>query len=145
MKTILKKIEKNEDLTRDDLIRLLGLTNIDDIVTLYSMAYKRKLEEVGRKVYFRGIIELSNICEKDCYYCGIRKSNKKIKRFQMSKDEIIESSIWAYENNYGSIVLQAGELQSAKFADFIENILLEIKTTTTITSLSNSFIIFAIF
>ncbi len=119
-----------EDLNRDDLIELLGTNDKNDISAIYAKAYQRKLCEVGKKVYFRGIIELSNICDKDCYYCGIRKSNDNVERFKITKEEIVQSAIWAYENNYGSIVLQSGELQNAHFANFIEEILLEIKEKT---------------
>ncbi len=122
--------ENNENFTRDNLIELLSLNNKNDISALFAKAYQQKVCEVGKKVYFRGIIELSNICDKDCYYCGIRKSNKNVERFQMSKEEIVNSAIWAFKNNYGSIVLQSGELQNANFADFIEEILLEIKKQT---------------
>jgi biotin synthase len=85
---------------------------------------------VGNKVYFRGLIELSNICGKDCYYCGIRKSNPKVARYRMPDDEIVEAAIWAYHEGYGSIVLQAGEIQGDKFTDDIEQIIRKIKSET---------------
>ena len=129
MEKILKKIEE-DSLTRDDLIKLLELNDEKDIAALYAKAYDEKLKQVGKKVYFRGIIELSNICDKDCYYCGIRKSNENVERFKIPKEDIITSAIWAYENNYGSIVLQSGELQNDNFTNYIEEILLAIKDKT---------------
>ena len=115
---------------KSDIIQLLSLTEKDDIEQLYKQAYKIKTENVGNKVYFRGIIEFSNICAKDCYYCGIRKSNQSVDRFIMEKQEIINSAIWAYEAGYGSIVLQSGEREDNQFADFVEELLLEIKEKT---------------
>lgn len=122
-----KILNKDGDFTRDDMKYLLSLTAEDDLKQLYGAAYKVKEEYVGTKVYFRGIIEFSNICEKDCYYCGIRKSNKNADRFMLKEDEIIEAALWAYENNYGSLVLQSGERSDSVFVDFMENVLHKIK------------------
>ena len=112
---------------KKDIIYYLGVSEEEKIRELFDYAYKVKVENVGKFVYFRGIIEFSNICTKNCYYCGIRKDNTKIKRFSMTEDEIIELALWAYENNYGSIVLQSGERKDKDFVLFIEKILKKIK------------------
>lgn len=93
-------------------------------------AYEIKLQYVGNKVFFRGIIELSNICCKDCLYCGLRKSSRTQTRYMMPREEIVECAVWAFENQYGSIVLQAGERNDAEFISFIEETLCEIKEKT---------------
>ena len=77
---------------------------------------------MDKKVYFRGIIEFSNFCEKDCYYCGIRKSNHKVERFWMSKKEIVECLEFIKKASYGSVVLQSGELHSNKFKKILLDI-----------------------
>jgi len=82
---------------------------------------------VSKNVYFRGIIEFSNICANDCFYCGIRKSNNKVKRYLMSKEEILECVEFCDKAKYGSIVLQSGELQTKKFTDFVTGIVKTIK------------------
>lgn len=97
---------------------------------LFREARACAVQYVGPKVYFRGIIEFSNRCVKDCYYCGIRKSNTNIVRFSMNKSEILECVKAAQEMDYGSIVLQSGERQDEDFIRFVEDILREIKTTT---------------
>ena len=97
---------------------------------LFRAARAAKLQYVGPKVYFRGIIEFSNRCVKDCYYCGIRKSNKNLHRFEMNEAEILECAKTALEMNYGSIVLQAGERQDESYVRFIEDILKKIKAAT---------------
>ncbi len=94
---------------------------------LYEAAYRVKLDTVGPTVYFRGIVELSNMCSKDCYYCGIRRSNTNVERYQMSEEEILRDALWAHEHKYGSIVLQSGERQDAQFVEQIERILRRIK------------------
>ncbi|MBU0561834.1 MAG: [FeFe] hydrogenase H-cluster radical SAM maturase HydE [Bacteroidetes bacterium] len=112
-------------MTREEVLKLLNSNN-SETESLFNSAYETKLKYVGNKVYFRGIIELSNICQKDCYYCGIRKSNLKAARYIMSEEEIIDSAMWAYDSKYGSIVLQAGEREDRHFVDFIEKIIKEI-------------------
>ncbi|HCE45848.1 MAG TPA: [FeFe] hydrogenase H-cluster radical SAM maturase HydE [Lentisphaeria bacterium] len=124
---ILKSIDGGGTLTSDDLKVLLSLTNKTQMQDLFEKAYEIKTDNVGKVVYFRGIIELSNICEKDCYYCGIRKSNKSQERYMMEEEEILKASEWAFQNNYGSIVLQSGEVTSRTFTSFIEKLIKKIR------------------
>lgn len=108
------------------LKQLLELEDPAQLKRLFAVAYAIKTRHVRRVVYFRGLIELSNICGKDCLYCGIRKSNHKVKRFILEKQEIIEEALWALESRYGSVVLQSGERSDPEFIDFIEDALREI-------------------
>jgi biotin synthase len=128
--TILKKAEKTGDLNLEEIEFLLKLTNKEDIRKLYETAYKVKVANVGKKVWFRGIVEFSNICTKDCYYCGIRKSNSETARFIIPEEEIIKSAVWCWEAQYGSAVLQSGERNDLEFIDMVENIIKEIKKRT---------------
>lgn len=80
---------------------------VEEAELVYEAAYKMKLDKVGNKVYFRGIVEFSNICVKNCDYCGIRKDNKTVERFSLEKEDIVKSAKWAYDNKYGSMVLQS--------------------------------------
>lgn len=124
---MLGKILEKEELNYEDMLFLMKLKKKEDIEKLYKKAYQIKSDYVGKKVYFRGLIEISNICIKNCNYCGIRKDNKKVERFMMTKEEILTLAKWIYENNYASIVLQSGERQDQEFVDFIEDVLKEIK------------------
>ena len=126
----LNDILEKDDLNRDDIEFLLSVSEEEDIQKLYNHAYKIKCENVSNCVYLRGIIEFSNICIKDCNYCGIRKSNKNVKRFQMDREEIINAAVWAWENNYGSVVLQSGERSNPEFVSFVAEVLKEIKART---------------
>lgn len=94
---------------------------------LYKVAYEVKKQEVGTKVYYRGIIEFSNYCRKNCYYCGIRRDNTAVHRYIMDKKTILDSARWAYENRYGSLVLQSGERQDEEFVAFVEDVIVSIK------------------
>ena len=75
----------------------------------------------------RGLIEFSNICSKDCLYCGIRKGNRNLTRYNLTDDEILAAARFAYDNSYGSIALQSGEIESSLFTKRVENLLNKIK------------------
>lgn len=113
-------------LEREDLMVMLSAEGKEKNI-LFKRAGEVKLREIGNKVHFRGLVEFSNICGKDCYYCGIRKSNKAAHRYNVSDEEILDAARFAHENGYGSFVMQAGELESPAFTSRIESLLREIK------------------
>ncbi|MBC8206391.1 MAG: [FeFe] hydrogenase H-cluster radical SAM maturase HydE [Kiritimatiellales bacterium] len=130
IKQILEKVDQSAELTPDEIRALLGISDPEELQALYDCAYRVKEREVGKVAYFRGIIECSNICVKDCYYCGIRKSNQNVERFQMDEEEIIREALWSYENEYGSAVIQAGERKDPAFIDMIERVVKTVKEKT---------------
>ncbi|MDD4003701.1 MAG: [FeFe] hydrogenase H-cluster radical SAM maturase HydE [Elusimicrobiaceae bacterium] len=117
-------------MNRDEIIQKLSFSDEKSLAGLYGQAYRVKTETVGRTVYFRGLIEMSNVCVKNCYYCGIRKDNAGVTRFTLDSGEIIASALWAYEAGYGSVVLQSGERASEEFIRSVELVLAEIKSKT---------------
>ncbi len=120
------KILLQNDFSRDDLVTLL-LAEDAERQQLFQRAQSVKQEAVGNKVYFRGLVEFSNICSKDCLYCGIRKSNEKVIRYDLTDDEILESCRFAWENRFGSVVLQSGENTSPAFVNRVDSLLRKIK------------------
>ena len=71
-------------LTREEIIRLLSASSEPEITALKDRAYATMKTHTGEKVYYRGIIELSNRCAMDCYYCGIRASNEMLTRYTLT-------------------------------------------------------------
>jgi biotin synthase len=114
-------------LNKKEIVEMLSIQDKKELEKLFAQAYQVKLKHVGKKVYFRGIVELSNICAKDCFYCGIRRSNDKVQRYDMKREEVVESALWAYRNSYGSVVLQSGERSGKDFVSNISAILKDIK------------------
>jgi biotin synthase len=112
---------------KQELVTMLSLTDPMEMDALYKRAYAIKRDYVGTKVYFRGLIELSNICAKNCYYCGIRSGNPNVKRYQISREEVLAEVRWCYEQRYGSLVIQAGEREDKAWVDFITRIIMDIK------------------
>ena len=126
IKNILTKIELNFN----DICSLLSTESSQDIDLMKVSAFQTLQKYSGLKVYLRGLIEFSNICINDCYYCGIRKSNSNLNRYTLSKEEILDSAKWCAEKGFGSIVLQSGERNDDKFVDFVSNLIEEIKKLT---------------
>ena len=117
---------KNE-FSHTELVALLSLQG-DDKVQLYTHAAEIKKQYVGNKVYFRGLVELSNICSKNCLYCGIRSGNTKPQRYMVTEDEVLEAARFALDNGYGSMVLQSGERCDERFVATVSSLLQKIKT-----------------
>lgn len=105
-----------------DLLRLLKTSDPAQCQALYAEAFRRTTLVHGNTIYFRGLIEISNICVYDCRYCGIRKGNAAARRYTLSMDEILEAARYALKAGYGSVALQSGERNDPKFIDFIEEI-----------------------
>lgn len=122
----IKEILDKEELTKDEIIRLLSAEGEERII-LFRKASEVKENYIGKRVWLRGLIEFSNICSKDCLYCGIRKGNRKLERYNLSDEEILAATKFAFENNYGSIALQSGEIESRAFTDRIENLIYKIR------------------
>jgi biotin synthase len=118
-----------KDFSREDIIYLLCLQGTEK-TRLFEHSARIKEEQVGNKVYFRGLIEFSNICIKNCLYCGIRHDNAAVSRYNLTEEEVFSAARFAFENNYGSLVLQSGEVETGNFASHVEQLLLGIYRIT---------------
>ena len=121
MESIIEKaLQQPGALTRNEIAELLSL---EDTKELFTAAYEVKCRYIGKRVSLRGLIEMGNLCAKDCYYCGIRKSNSHVKRYRLAEDDVIRMAKWCFEHDYGSVVLQSGEIESEANTMSIERIL----------------------
>lgn len=95
------------EFSRNDIIEILK----DDLNNdwLFSLADKTREEYVGDEVHLRGLIEFSNICKRQCKYCGLRCEDKFIDRYRISKENIISYAEHAVNMGYKTVVLQSGE------------------------------------
>ncbi len=109
MKNIVNKLADNGILSKDELISLLECDDIQTNEYLRECAVKKRKEVFSNHVYTRGLIEISNICKNDCYYCGIRKSNKNCSRYRLKKDDILTCCETGYALGFRTFVLQGGE------------------------------------
>ena len=107
MNSIVEKLQKNRDLTSDEF-KLLIETNTYD-KELFETACRIREQYYSKDVYLRGLIEVSNYCKNDCYYCGIRHGNKNVTRYRLDKEEILNCCEEGYGLGFRTFVLQSGE------------------------------------
>lgn len=106
-----------------EMAQLLSLTDPADLARLYAAARAVKLRECGKGVAVRGLVEAGNVCAKDCLYCGIRKSNRNVRRYSLEADEIAAAAAEARDLGYASLVIQSGEIEGEAHTRFIEEVL----------------------
>ena len=95
-----------------DLAQLGSLLTTDDRETiqyLFDTAHATCQQHFGNKIFRRGLIEISNHCKNDCLYCGIRRSQKGVKRYRLTKDEILDCCQQGYDLGFRTYVMQGGE------------------------------------
>lgn len=121
------------NLSKDEIIDLLS----DDgkSAELYKFADETRKKFVGDEIHLRGLIEFSNICKRQCKYCGLRSENKKTDRYRLSKEEILKYASNAVKMGYKTLVLQSGE-DDFFTADRLCEIISEIKKLDTAVTLS---------
>lgn len=124
---IIKMLSNNEIPKRSDLISLLNCFTQDDKESVADKAVKITKKTYGNNVFFRGLIEISNYCKNNCYYCGIRRDNINVNRYRLSKNEILTSCDLGHKQGIRTFVLQGGE--DSFFTDeILKGIIKEIKS-----------------
>lgn len=106
---IAERLIQNHTLSEEEY-RLL-IENADaDIRERLAEAARAECERVyGKKVFLRGLIEIGNICKNDCLYCGIRRGNKTVKRYRLTKEDILACAAEGHRLGFRTFVLQGGE------------------------------------
>ena len=122
----LNEILAKNDFSKEELIFLLSLHGEDE-KTLLNKALETKLKYLDNNVHLRGLIEYSNKCRKNCLYCGLRKENTKVERYELSEKEVMDCARLAIKLSYGSIAIQSGERQDDAFVNKIEYLIKQIK------------------
>mgnify|MGYP001180886912 CR=1 FL=1 len=109
-----EKLKSTQHLDKDEWISLFdgrkkdqGNRDIDDYIGM--TAREISVEHFGHDVYTRGLIEFTSFCRNDCYYCGLRSSNKNAERYRLTKDQILECCRQGYDLGFRTFVLQGGE------------------------------------
>ncbi|MDE5670727.1 MAG: [FeFe] hydrogenase H-cluster radical SAM maturase HydE [Eubacterium sp.] len=109
MKDLILKLEKHRFLN-DEELRLLIEDESEEILDLLNKSASDVSKKIyGNKVYIRGLIEFTNYCRNDCYYCGIRKSNCSAERYRLADAQILDCCETGYQLGFRTFVLQGGE------------------------------------
>ncbi len=107
--TIVKRIEQRQSIEKPELEYLLQTQDVALLEELRERADAVRRTIYGNQIYMRGLIEFTNYCRNDCYYCGIRCSNQKADRYRLSAEQILDCCKAGYELGFRTFVLQGGE------------------------------------
>ena len=109
MRNLIDQLAGNRDLTDSEFMDLLTKMTEEDASYLYERARAAQIDSYGKTVFLRGLIEFTNICRNDCYYCGIRRSNQNADRYRLSEEQILQCCRQGYALGFRTFVLQGGE------------------------------------
>lgn len=107
--SLIDKLRKQNKLSLNEWIEILTNYTYEDKTYAENIAREITISNFGKEIYFRGIIEYTNYCKNDCYYCGIRRSNSCISRYRLSEQDIFECAKDGYSYGFRTFVLQGGE------------------------------------
>ncbi len=106
---LMEKLARDHRLELHEYEALLGNRTPESKEYLRRLAEETRIAVYGREVYIRGLIETTNICKNDCYYCGIRRSNASCSRYRLTPEDILEAAGEGYTLGFRTFVLQGGE------------------------------------
>lgn len=106
---IVSDIARTRSITLDQLHTLLSTSDHAIIESLRLTAQQTAVDNYGHNIYVRGLIEISNICRNDCYYCGIRRSNGNAERYRLTAEDILQCCRQGHALGFRTFVLQGGE------------------------------------
>ena len=109
VKNLIDKLNREHNLSREEFVYLIENQSEEACKYAAELAKKTTLSVYGDKVYVRGLIEFTNYCKNNCYYCGIRAGNTGVSRYRLTADEICECADEGYELGFRTYVLQGGE------------------------------------
>ena len=109
MKKLIDKLHQEQILSAEEFRTLL--TDRSEETDLYAreLADQVRQQVYGNQIYVRGLIEFTNYCKNDCYYCGIRRSNRNAQRYRLTEEDILACCKEGYELGFRTFVLQGGE------------------------------------
>ena len=109
MKDRIRRLEQDRDLPDRDLLDLIVMQDTEAEALLAQRAAAVRQQVYGRDVFIRGLIEFTNYCRNDCFYCGIRRSNACAQRYRLTREEILACCRTGYGLGFRTFVLQGGE------------------------------------
>ena len=109
MTEIIEKLYSTSDLSDSELKQLIDNRDTESAELLRKRADEVRQRYYRKKVFLRGLIEVSSYCKNDCIYCGIRRSNKEAERYRLDRDKILSCCENGYSLGFRTFVMQGGE------------------------------------
>ncbi len=127
MKKLINKLEATGLLDKNEFVLLLSNYSPELSEYLFERARNISNKYFGNRIYTRGLIEFSNYCKNNCYYCGIRAGNSNVERYRLSSNDILNCCKNGYSLGFRTFVLQGGEDNNYSDSDLVD-IISNIKT-----------------
>lgn len=109
IKSTLNKVKQSRNISLEQLKLLLEINDDEGVRFMREEAVKVCQKTYGKQVFIRGLIEFTNFCKNDCYYCGIRRNNSHADRYRLTKEQMLDCCANGYELGFRTFVLQGGE------------------------------------
>ena len=109
IKSTINKVKQSRNISLEQLKLLLEINDDEGVRFIREEAVKVCQKTYGNQVLIRGLIEFTNFCKNDCYYCGIRRSNSQADRYRLTKEQMLDCCASGYELGFRTFVLQGGE------------------------------------
>lgn len=109
IKSTINKVKQSRNISLEQLKLLLEINDDEGVRFMREEAVKVCKKTYGNQVFIRGLIEFTNFCKNDCYYCGIRRSNSQADRYRLTKEQMLDCCASGYELGFRTFVLQGGE------------------------------------
>ena len=105
MKELIQKLKETQNLSKEEWISLIANRSVELSDYLFAQAREVRHQYYGKEIYVRGLIEFTNYCKNDCFYCGIRKSNANTTRYRLTKEDILTCCKSGYTLGFRTFVL----------------------------------------
>ena len=125
MKELIQKLKETQNLSKKEWISLIENRSVELSDYLFAQARKVRHQYYEKEIYVRGLIEFTNYCKNDCFYCGIRKSNANTTRYRLTKEDILTCCKSGYKLGFRTFVLQGGEdgyFTDARLCDIVSSL-----------------------
>lgn len=122
MKSLIDKLRRERTLSAEEYKALLLCRDVATLEYLQRQAQEETLARFGNRIFIRGLIEITNRCRNNCYYCGIRRENRNIARYELTQDEILHCCREGYSLGFRTFVLQGGEAPEQKDDRMVETV-----------------------
>jgi biotin synthase len=109
MRELIDRLYDKNNLGKEELVYIIENADKEQREYIIQKAHETRMKHYGDKVFLRGLIEFTNYCKNDCYYCGIRRNNNNAHRYRLTLEQILHCCKVGYDLGFRTFVLQGGE------------------------------------
>lgn len=122
IKELTDRLAAEHNLAPEEYLYVLKNTGAEDLAYINRVAAEVSAPVFHKSIFIRGLVEIGNVCRNDCLYCGIRRSNTRVERYRLTREDIIEACAAGYRLGLRTFVLQGGEEGGQASDDFIVDV-----------------------